>query len=145
MSLHILTKRIGAIEFGVLDPDTIRRMSVTAIITADTYDEDGMPIRSGLMDRRLGTVEPGVRCETCGNPVGLCPGHFGHIELARPVIHVGFVKIIHQLLRATCRNCGRLLLPQSEIEKYNERMKRYEKRWYALSLKLAEVILKKAM
>ncbi|RLF24195.1 MAG: DNA-directed RNA polymerase subunit A' [Thermoprotei archaeon] len=145
MSLHILTKRIGAIEFGVLDPDTIRRMSVTAIITADTYDEDGMPIRSGLMDRRLGTVEPGVRCETCGNPVGLCPGHFGHIELARPVIHVGFVKIIHQLLRATCRNCGRLLLPQSEIEKYKERMKRYEKRWYALSLKLAEVILKKAM
>ena len=140
-----ITKRIGAIEFGVLDPETIRKMSVTAVITADTYDEDGMPIRSGLMDRRLGTIEPGVRCETCGNLIDSCPGHFGHIELARPVIHVGFVKIIHQLLRATCRNCGRLLLPQDEIEKYKARMKRYRERWKALSLKLANMILKKAM
>jgi len=138
-------KKIKAIEFGFLNPDVIRKMSVTAIITADTYDEDGMPIRSGLMDRRLGTIEPGVRCETCGNPVGLCPGHFGHIELARPVIHVEFVKVIHQLLRATCRRCGRLLISESELEKYRERMDRYQKRWRALSAKLAEVILKKAI
>ena len=145
MLLGGMFKKIRAIEFGVLNPDMIRKMSVTAIITADTYDEDGMPIRSGLMDRRLGTIEPGVRCETCGNPVGLCPGHFGHIELARPVIHVEFVKIIHQLLRATCRVCGRLLIPESELERYRERMERYRKRWKALSLKLAEVILKKAL
>ena len=121
MLLGGMFKKIRAIEFGVLNPDMIRKMSVTAIITADTYDEDGMPIRSGLMDRRLGTIEPGVRCETCGNPVGLCPGHFGHIELARPVIHVEFVKVIHQLLRATCRVCGRLLIPESELERYRER------------------------
>ena len=82
LSFERITKRIGAIEFGVLDPETIRKMSVTAVITADTYDEDGMPIRSGLMDRRLGTIEPGVRCETCGNLIDSCPGHFGHIELA---------------------------------------------------------------
>ena len=52
-------KQIEKIVFGILVPDDIRKMSVTRIMTADTYDEDGLPIDSGLMDGRLGTVEPG--------------------------------------------------------------------------------------
>ena len=51
-------------------------MSVARIITADTYDEDGLPIQSGLMDPKLGTIEPGQKCGTCGNRVGSCPGTF---------------------------------------------------------------------
>ncbi|MHA1237808.1 MAG: DNA-directed RNA polymerase subunit A' [Candidatus Odinarchaeia archaeon] len=113
-------KIIGSIKFGLLSPDAIRKMSVTRIITADTYDEDGLPIDSGLMDGRLGTIEPGQRCKTCGNRVGECPGHFGHIELARPVIHAGFSKIIRNILRATCRSCSRVLLPEEEIIRYRE-------------------------
>ncbi len=139
------TKVIGAIKFGLLSPDEIRAMSVVEIVESETYDEEGMPIRGGLMDRRLGTVEPGVRCETCGNFVNLCPGHFGHIELARPVIHPEFAKHIHVLLRATCRNCGRLLLPQDEIERLREHMKKLEKQWVMLKYKEAEAIAKKAM
>jgi len=137
-------KVIKEIKFGILSPEEIRKMSVTTIVTSDTYDEDGMPVRAGLMDRRLGTIEPGVRCETCGNFVGQCPGHFGHIELARPVIHVGFVKIIHSLLKATCRNCGRLLLPQEDIEKYKQRILKYRERWPLRALKLSEAVIKKA-
>ena len=41
------TKQVEAIEFGLLSPDTIRKMSVARIITADTYDEDGLPIEAG--------------------------------------------------------------------------------------------------
>ncbi|TFG18708.1 MAG: hypothetical protein EU529_17150 [Promethearchaeota archaeon] len=37
-----------------------------------------IPIPSGLMDQRLGTIEPGQRCQTCGNLVSNCMGHFGH-------------------------------------------------------------------
>jgi len=107
-------KTIKAIEFGVLSPDEIRKMSVVEVQTPDTYDESGEPIVGGLMDGRLGTLEPGQRCRTCGNKDPFCPGHFGHIELAVPVIHVEFVKIIHDLLRATCRNCGRLRIPTEE-------------------------------
>ncbi|MHA1266734.1 MAG: DNA-directed RNA polymerase subunit A' [Candidatus Helarchaeota archaeon] len=109
-------KVIDRIKFGILSPDEIRKMSVTRIITADTYDEDGLPIDSGLMDGRLGTIEPGQRCKTCGNRVGECPGHFGHIELARPVIHVGFATKIQKILRAICRKCSRLILEEDEIE-----------------------------
>ena len=138
-------KSIRAIRFGILSPEIIRKLSVTAIVTPDTYDEDGMPIRGGLMDRRLGTIEPGVKCETCGNTVARCPGHFGHMELARPVIHVGFVKLIHLTLRATCRKCGRLLLPEEEIEKYRERLKRYREKWPPLAQALVNKVRRKAI
>ena len=80
-------------------------MSVARIITADTYDEDGLPIQSGLMDPKLGTIEPGQKCATCGNRVGSCPGHFGHIELARPAVHVGHAKLLLRVLRSICLTC----------------------------------------
>jgi DNA-directed RNA polymerase subunit A' len=110
-------KRIGKIEFGLLSPKEIRRMSVRKIIWADTYDEDGYPYPQGLMDLNLGVIDPGLRCKTCDQKAAECPGHFGHIELAKPVIHVGYTRLIRKLLRVTCRNCSRLLMGPEEIEK----------------------------
>ncbi|HQI02120.1 MAG TPA: DNA-directed RNA polymerase subunit A' [Deltaproteobacteria bacterium] len=110
-------KRIGKIEFGLLSPKEIRTMSVRKIIWADTYDDDGFPYPQGLMDLNLGVIDPGLRCKTCDQKASECPGHFGHIELAKPVIHVGYTRLIRKLLRATCRNCSRLLLSPEEIEK----------------------------
>ena len=144
MSIAEIAKSIKSIKFGLLSPDEIRKMSVVNIITADTYDEDGVPIDAGLMDRKLGTIEPGQKCQTCGNRVGQCPGHFGHIELARPVVHPGFAKTIYLMLRASCWNCGRLLLTKEEYEKYTLMMERYKRRWPQLRFKLADRIVKKA-
>src|SRR6056297_2697621 len=115
---------IGEISFGLMDPEEYREMSATKIITADTYDDDGFPIDMGLMDPRLGVIDPGLECKTCGKHSGSCNGHFGHIELAAPVIHVGFTKLIRRLLRGTCRNCSRLLLTDDEKEKYESKLKR---------------------
>ena len=42
-----LPKLISRIQFGLLSPDEIRKMSVVRVITADTYDEDGTAIPSG--------------------------------------------------------------------------------------------------
>jgi len=114
------TKLIEKIKFGLLSPNEIRKMSAARIITADTYDEDGLPIPSGLMDQRLGTIEPGQRCQTCGNLVSNCMGHFGHIELARPVIHVGYAKKVLKVLRSICPECSRLMLTDEEKEQYKE-------------------------
>jgi DNA-directed RNA polymerase subunit A' len=104
-----LSKRIKSLQFAFLSPDEIRRMSGVKIITADTYDDDGYPIEMGLMDLHLGVIEPNLRCRTCGGRVNECPGHFGIIELAMPVIHVGYAKEIKRLLQSTCRACGRVL------------------------------------
>ncbi|MGC2035058.1 MAG: DNA-directed RNA polymerase subunit A' [Thermoplasmata archaeon] len=104
-----LSKRIKSLQFAFLSPDEIRRMSGVKIITADTYDDDGYPIEMGLMDLHLGVIEPNLRCRTCGGRVNECPGHFGIIELAMPVVHVGYAKEIKRLLQSTCRACGRIL------------------------------------
>ena len=127
--VNSITKKIGEIYFSLLSPNEIRKMSATKVITADTYDEDGFPIAMGLMDPRMGVIEPGLRCKTCGQRVGKdkCPGHFGHIDLAMPVIHVGHVKIIRDSLRATCRDCGHLLLTKKEKEDFIEEIKNYER------------------
>jgi DNA-directed RNA polymerase subunit A' len=69
------------------------------------------------MDGRLGTLEPRQRCKTCGNTAIRCPGHFGHIELAVPIVHIEFTKIIYDLLKSTCRNCGRILLTDEMIKR----------------------------
>ncbi len=144
MSFYELIKSIKSIKFGVLSPEEIRKMSVVNIVTADTYDEDGIPIEAGLMDRRLGTIEPGQKCQTCGNRVGQCPGHFGHIELARPVVHPGFAKLVYNLLKSTCWNCGRILLTKEEVEKYTLLMEKYQKKWPQLRLRLAERVIRRA-
>jgi len=123
-----ITKKIGNISFSLLSPNEIRKMSATKVITADTYDDDGFPIAMGLMDPRLGVIEPGLRCKTCGLRVGKdkCPGHFGHIDLAMPVIHVGLVKTIRDCLRSTCRDCGKILLTDKRKAEFLEELKKYD-------------------
>ncbi|MFQ5800135.1 MAG: DNA-directed RNA polymerase subunit A', partial [Candidatus Hydrothermarchaeales archaeon] len=117
-------RKINALKFGLLSPENIRKISEARVVTADTYDEDGYPFDGGLMDPRLGVVDPGLKCKTCGSRVGDCPGHFGHIELARPVIHIGYAKLINKVLRSLCRECGRVKLPEEKINDYRERIRR---------------------
>ncbi|ERH02678.1 MAG: DNA-directed RNA polymerase subunit A [Halonotius sp. J07HN6] len=119
-------KQLDSIDFGLMDPETYRDISATKVITADTYDDDGYPIDMGLMDPRLGVIDPGLECRMCGQHSGSCPGHFGHIELAAPVIHVGFTTLIRRLLRATCRECGRLTLTEIEMEEFREELDRVD-------------------
>ena len=121
-----IIKKIDQINFGLMSPEQIREMSVVKIERPDTYDEDGYPIESGLMDSRLGVIDPSLKCRTCGEKGGECQGHFGMIELARPVIHVGFGDDIHKILRSTCSECGRVLLDDDEIEEFTEKMEEHQ-------------------
>ena len=115
-------KKIQQINFGLMSPEDIRNMSVVTVEYPDTYGDDGFPIEKGLMDPRLGIIDPSLVCRTCGFKGGDCQGHFGSIELARPVIHVGFGDVIHKILRSTCNDCGRILLNDEQIEYYTEKI-----------------------
>ena len=110
-------KVIDSVQFSLFSPEQIRRMSAVKVTVADTYDEDGYPISGGLADQRLGVIDPGLKCRTCGNRMKDCPGHYGHIELVRPVVHAGFGKVVYQLLKATCSKCGRTLNEKSTLTK----------------------------
>ncbi len=139
-----INKVVDQLSFGVMSPQDIRRLSVAEIVTADTYDEDGAPISTGLMDGRLGTLEPRQRCKTCGNTAIRCPGHSGHIELAVPIVHVVFTKVVYNLLTATCRNCGRILLPETEIEEIRSQVIRTRKLLGVVSSAFYKKILRDA-
>ena len=118
-------KSIDGIRFSVWSPTEIRKYSVAEITAPETYDEEGTPVHGGLMDGHLGTLEPGQKCLTCGNTAARCPGHFGHIELAEPVMHIAFIDNIHKLLQSTCRSCSRLKVPQGMLDEFwNTRSKR---------------------
>ena len=113
-------KAIDGIKFCVWSPNEIRKYSVVEVTAPETYDEDGMAVQGGLMDGRLGTLEPGQKCLTCGNTSARCPGHFGHIELAEPVLHIAFIDNIRKLLLSTCRSCSRLLIPEEDLVNFTE-------------------------
>ncbi len=103
-------KQIKEMQFSLLSPEQIKKLSVAKIITPELYDVDGYPVDGGLMDLRLGAVDPGVRCRTCGGRLKECLGHPGIIELARPVVHIKYLPIIDLVLRSTCEACGKVLI-----------------------------------
>lgn len=49
------------------------------------------PRTKGPNDPRLGTLDRQYYCETCEEGQKECPGHYGHIELATPVYHIGMI------------------------------------------------------
>ena len=70
--------------------------------------EGGRPKVGGLMDPRQGCVDRASKCQTCASDSAGCPGHFGHIELAKPVFHVGFLTKCVKMLRCVCFFCSKL-------------------------------------
>lgn len=83
-------RSIQEIQFGLLSPEEIKNMSVAPIEYPETMDEQNQrPRQMGLADPRLGSIDRAYKCATCDENMSECPGHFGHIELAVPVFHVG--------------------------------------------------------
>ncbi|MBD3318359.1 DNA-directed RNA polymerase subunit A' [Candidatus Woesearchaeota archaeon] len=121
-----VSKKVNSIVFGILSPKMIRKMASVKVVTPELYDKEGYPVDGGLMDVRLGVIDPGLRCKTCGSKLKECIGHFGYIELARPVIHISYIKIVYLLLRSTCGDCGRVLIPEDKIRKYSKYLERIE-------------------
>ncbi len=113
--------KVSRIEFGIISPEMIRKLGVGKITKTELYDQEGYPIEGGLMDPRLGVVDPGIRCRTCGGSVGECQGHFGYLELTKPIIHVHYAKILFSLMKLFCKKCSRILIEDKELERLKER------------------------
>jgi DNA-directed RNA polymerase II subunit RPB1 len=106
---------IIGVQFGIANPDEIARRSVVQVITDKTY-QAGQPVAGGVFDSRFGVIENGKICPTCKQNNILCPGHFGHITLARPVYLYQFIDPIMKVLQVVCLNCSNPYLPDGELE-----------------------------
>ncbi|HDQ59911.1 MAG TPA: DNA-directed RNA polymerase subunit A' [Candidatus Woesearchaeota archaeon] len=141
---ELIGEKVGAIEFKMLSPKIIKKMSVVKIITPELYDADGYPIDSSLMDLKMGVIDPGLRCRTCGAKVRECPGHFGYVEMARPVFHIRHIPTIYTFLRSTCSGCGRILIPQKDIERWADKFETTKKSKGELAMwNLSKLIINK--
>jgi DNA-directed RNA polymerase II subunit RPB1 len=120
------TESIVGIQFGVFGPDEITRRSVVEITRHSTQEG----VIGGLADPRMGVLENGKLCRSCGLNNHQCPGHFGHYKLARPVYYIQFYKMILKVLRCVCIKCGKLLINKETAK--NMRRTKGENRWKAV-------------
>ena len=109
MNIEPETKNVTGVQFSIMSPKEIRERSVVEITKHDTFDKDN-PVVKGLFDIRMGTTDMGKICATCNQTNIKCPGHFGHIELARPVYNYHFINIIVKILKCVCFRCSKLLV-----------------------------------
>lgn len=122
MKKSILREKISEISFNLLSPQEIKKMSSVRIVTPELYDREGFPVDGGLMDTRMGVIDPALTCKTCGQGVKHCPGHFGYIDFARPVFHISFIPDISNILMSTCSECGMPLMDKPKLDAYLNKM-----------------------
>ena len=107
---------VKGIQFSVLGPQEIRNRSVVEITKTDTY-AGSEPIVGGLFDSRMGVLEHNRICCTCEQKNIFCPGHFGHIFLAKPVFHAMFFDIVRKILNCVCYKCSKCLISPNTTHK----------------------------
>ena len=120
---------ILGIQFSIFSPDEIERRSVVEITSNNTY-EGNEPKIGGLFDPRMGVLENGKQCRSCGQSNNNCPGHFGHYKLGRPVYYIQFLPMILNILSCVCVSCSKLLVDKEM--RTSIKAKKGEGRWKEL-------------
>ena len=120
---------VVGIQFGIFSPDEIEKRSVVEITNSGTYDGNE-PRIGGLFDPRMGILDNGKTCRSCGQTNHGCPGHFGHYKLARPVYFIQFFPYILNVLNCVCVRCSKLLVDKELHKAVTKR--RGEARWRAV-------------
>ena len=120
---------ILGIQFSIFSPDEIEKRSVVEITSNNTY-EGNEPKIGGLFDPRMGVLENGKQCRSCGQSNNNCPGHFGHYRLGRPVYYIQFLPMILNVLSCVCVSCSKLLVDKEM--RTSIKLKKGEGRWKEL-------------
>lgn len=127
-------RTVKEVQFGLFSPEEVRAISVAKIRFPETMDETQTRAKiGGLNDPRLGSIDRNLKCQICQEGMNECPGHFGHIDLAKPVFHVGFIAKIKKVCECVCMHCGKLLLDEhNELMRQALAIKDSKKRFAAI-------------
>ncbi|XP_060520188.1 DNA-directed RNA polymerase III subunit RPC1 [Cylas formicarius] len=119
-----VAKKISHLSFGVESAESMQQQSHIHVVAKNLYNQDveRNPVPYGVLDKRLGTNSKDSPCQTCGQKINECVGHFGYIDLELPVYHVGYFRSIINLLQTICKKCARVLLEDSEKDVYRHRL-----------------------
>ena len=136
---------VDFVQFGTLTEEDILKLSVCEIVKP-AVQGGGDKNRSGTnntgtpYDNRLGPLENGIRCETCGYDNQKCDGHFGHIVLPIPIFNKIYIDIILQILQSVCTGCARTRLLPQQIDVQSLPSSSGSKKLKAFSKKCEKVI-----
>lgn len=87
-----------------------------------------------------GTSDYNSHCRSCHGSIDTCPGHFGIIEFAEPIVHPAryFVTDIVNILKSVCSTCGSLVLARNTVRDIVANAPQDESRRLALIAKRSE-------
>ncbi|EXJ88840.1 DNA-directed RNA polymerase III subunit RPC1 [Capronia epimyces CBS 606.96] len=126
-------KVIKELHFGVLSDQDIINQSQVELADRRMFDLDkGRTYAEyGPLDRRMGVSGKRDICQTCGEQLQTCNGHFGHVKLVLPAFHVGYFKKVIQILQSICKagipfksDCSAILLSEADRRKYINALRR---------------------
>ncbi|KAE9394109.1 beta and beta-prime subunits of DNA dependent RNA-polymerase [Gymnopus androsaceus JB14] len=122
---HQAPKVIKQLQFSLLNAQDTVRCAEFEITHRDLYTPvDRLPVKDGVLDRRLGTTDKNAFCETCGQSAVDCVGHYAYIKLVVPVFHIGYFKHTIGILQCICKSCARVLLEEPDRRMYIKRFRR---------------------
>lgn len=107
--------------FRIASPERILENSVAEIYNhlATPYEkQDGH-----LFDKKMGPKDRGGQNSLSGLELKWDPGHFGHINLAKPVFQIPYYTMIVQILNMVCHRCSSLLISPISEEKIIQQLR----------------------
>lgn len=121
-----VTKKISHVNFGLFSPEQMHQYAHIHCVSKNLYNQDPgrTPISFGVLDPHMGTSSKDRSCETCGKPLADCVGHYGYLDLALPIFHVGFFRSTIVILQTICKTCSRVLLPPQEKKQFLDQLSR---------------------
>ncbi len=108
-TIHPVRFPISALTLSRSNQDIVKQ-AVLEVSNRELYDvhNNRAPVQHGPLDGKMGTSSKTGTCETCSLAMEHCNGHFGHVRLALPVFHIGYLKMIIAILQDICKVGGLL-------------------------------------
>ncbi|GAB0091474.1 DNA-directed RNA polymerase [Sergentomyia squamirostris] len=117
-------KKISKVKFSMDSAEMIQQESHIQVVSKNLYNQEQgrVPVVYGVLDRRMGISQKDATCETCNQGLNECIGHFGYVNLALPVYHVGHFRSTITILQSICKTCSSVMLKEEEKKTYIRRL-----------------------
>lgn len=102
--LDLAADVLDANQFPSSSQDIVNQ-GVVQVCDRALYDlaRERAPAANGPLDPLMGISGKVGYCQTCGEPMQKCNGHFGYVKLALPALHIGYLKKVITVLQNICK------------------------------------------
>lgn len=108
-------RELEEITFGIFSEKEIRDVAVCQVNNPKLCSTDKNTGYGTVYDPRMGVLENNRPCESCGQDIWTCPGHFGFIQLNESIVHPLFYKRVVDFLKCFCIKCNKPLITEDQL------------------------------